>query len=341
MKRVALLGPAWESKGGVNVLVKHLGKFFTQQGVEVHYFPVGKTTLKESAFFHPVNTDAKKEQIKQLLEKLNNFKFNLIIANNLRTSYILSLYSKQKDINDLYIIHQGRILQDKIKWFHFKQKRKFNKIFKNKKVVLLNHCSKNAFIKKFQIKANYFVIPNGLDFEEIRKKASQFSVKGNYIIGVGRLEKEKNFEYLIKAYGAGNFKEELWLLGDGPQQRELENLAKKLKIENKVKFLGWQKNPYPFIKNASLLVHPSKMESSANVFVESFILNTPVVATDIKCGPNEILIGELEKYLVPLNNIPQLTYTMEKALENYPPIKEKYIEKYRVEKVGEQYLQFL
>jgi glycosyltransferase involved in cell wall biosynthesis len=83
------------------------------------------------------------------------------------------------------------------------------------------------------------------------------------------------------------------------------------------------------------------MESFGNVIAEGLILNTPVVATDIKCGPNEILIGELEKYLVPLNNIPQLTYTMEKALENYPPIKEKYIEKYRVEKVGEQYLQFL
>ncbi|MRJ05937.1 MAG: hypothetical protein C6I01_00230, partial [Epsilonproteobacteria bacterium] len=212
MKQIAFLGPPLDSHGGVNIVIKELGNFFTNQGIEVHYFPIGKTNIKESEFIHPINTNSKKEQLKLFFEKFKYYNFHLTIANNLRTSYILSIYSQNVPINDLYVIHQGRILQDKIRWFYFKQRKKFRKIFTGKKIILFNRCSYDRFIKKFRIKADYFIIPNSFNLEEIKKKASLFPVKGKYILGVGRLEKEKNFEYLIKAYGAGNFKEELWLL---------------------------------------------------------------------------------------------------------------------------------
>jgi len=341
MKKIALLGPNLESPGGVNVFIHHLNKFFINKGFEVHLFPVGKTKIKDSKYIHPIDTNKKQIQFRLLTEKLKKFTFDLIIANNLRTSSILSSLNLN---NDLYVMHQGRIIQNSRMFIAFKQKRKFKKIFNGKRLVFLNECFKNEFLKKFQIDISYKIIPNPFDFEEIKHKANEFMVNGEYIVYVGRLEEGKNLEYLINAYAKSKINKELWLVGYfkyKSYEKKILRLITKLNIQNKVKLLGWQNNPYPFIKNASLLVHPSKFESFGNVLVEALILNTPVIATDIKCGPREILIDELSDFLVPLKNERVFANKIYQALERYPEIKERYIEKYNFKNVGEQYLQFL
>jgi glycosyltransferase involved in cell wall biosynthesis len=338
MKKIAFLGPNLESYGGVNVVINHLSRFFRNNGFEVHLFPVGRTKIKESEFIHPINSNKKSQQFEELKAKLSKFNFDLIIANNLRTSAILSSLNTK---NDLYIIHQGRILQKSGFLNTLKQKLKFKKIYENKRVVFLNNCFKDEFLKKFKISLNYKIIPNPFDFEEIKKRACEFDVKGEYILGVGRFTKDKNFDYLIKSYAKGNFLKELWLLGDGEERENLKKLVEKLNLKGKVKFLGWQENPYPYIKNASLLVHPSKFEALPTILIEALILNTPVIATDIKCGPGDILMNELKDFLAPLNRVEILSNKMKKALKSYPKIKDEYIEKYRLENVGCQYLQFL
>ncbi|MEO1958274.1 MAG: glycosyltransferase [Nautiliaceae bacterium] len=338
MKKIAFLGPNLESYGGVNVAINHLKKFFEEKGIEVHLFPVGRTKIKESEFIHPINSNKKSTQFNELKAKLSKFDFDLVIANNLRTSAILASLKLK---NDLYIIHQGRVLQKSDFLNILKQKLKFKRIYENKRVVFLNNCFKDEFLKKFKIPVTYKIIPNPFDFKEIKKRACEFDVKGDYILGVGRLTKDKNFDYLIKAYAKGNFSKELWLLGDGEERINLKKLVEKLNLKDKVKFLGWQDNPYPYIKNASLLVHPSKFESFGNVLVEALILNTPVIATDVKCGPREILIDKLSNFLVPLNKDLFLADKIKEALNSYPKIKKEYLEKYKFENVGKKYLEFL
>ena len=338
MKKIAILGPSLESFGGVNVTIKELSDFFKKQNFEVHLFPVGKTEINDNECIHPINSDKKDKQFLLLKEKIKRFDFDLIIANNLRTHFLLSSLNLK---NDLYVFHQGSLLQKKSFFTYLKQKIKFKKIYNKKRVVFLNECFKNGFLRKFKVDLYYKLIPNPFDFERIRKRAVEFELESDYILGVGRLTKDKNFEFLLKAYALGNFKQELWILGEGKEKEKLKSLAKKLNIADKVKFIGWQQNPYPYIKNASLLVHPSKFESFGNVLVEALILNTPVVATDIKCGPNEILTEELSEFLVPLNRVDILAEKIYKALENYPEIKDEYIEKYKLENVGKKYLEFL
>jgi glycosyltransferase involved in cell wall biosynthesis len=299
---------------------------------------VGKTEIKDSEFIHPINSDKKDKQFLLLKEKIKHFEFDLIIANNLRTHFLLSNLNLK---NDLYVFHQGSLLQKKSFFTSLKQKIKFKKVYNKKRVVFLNECFKNEFLHKFKIDLDYKIIPNPFDFEKIRKKAVEFEVEGDYILGVGRLTKDKNFEFLLKAYALGNFKQELWILGDGKEKEKLRNLTKKLNIADRVKFLGWRSNPYPYIKRASLLVHPSKKESFGNVLVEGLVLNTPVIATDIKCGPGEILTGELKEFLVPLTDSKFLCDKMQLALNNYPQIKEEYIEKFKLENVAKKYLEFL
>jgi len=337
MKKIAILGPNLESQGGVNVVIEHLKNFFISQNIEVYLYPVGKTNIKESKYIHPINSNNKKIQLKLLEQKFMD-DFNLVIANNLRTHYLLSNLNVN---NDLYVFHQGSVLQEKNFITSLKQKIRFKKIYNNKRVVFLNKCFKDEFLRKFNVNIEYTVIPNPFDFEKIKRKADQIKINGDYILGVGRFTKSKNFDFLLKAYAKGDFSEELWLLGDGEERENLQRLAVNLGIEKKVKFLGWHKNPFPYIKNAKILVHPSKFEALPTILIEALILNTPVIATDIKCGPGDILMNELKDFLVPLNNVEILSDKMKKALKSYPKIKDEYIEKYRLENVGCQYLRFL
>ena len=333
MKKIALLGPNLESPGGVNVVVKFLGRGFIEKGYEVHYFPVGKTNIKDDEFIHTVNSDNKKEQLKILKEKIKKFPCDYYISNNLRTNDLLSILGIE---NSFYVFHQGKVLQPKNFYVRLKQKFEFSKRYNNKNLIFLNECYKNEFFKIYSyIKPKSVnIIPNPFDFELIRKKANEFEVKGNYIVAVGRLSYEKNYEYLIKSYKLSEIKEELWLIGEGKERKNLERLVKNLNLENRVKFLGWQKNPYPYIKNAKLFCLSSKFEALPTVMIESLILNTPVIATDIKCGPRDILRNE--KYLVPLNNEEIFAKKIKNIKGIIPDVN---IKRFKIENVVNKYIE--
>lgn len=146
------------------------------------------------------------------------------------------------------------------------------------------------------------MIYNPFNFKKIRKKALDIKklteeenklLKQKYIIMVSRLELEmKDFFTLFNAYkelGLKNKNLKLYLLGDGPDRKVIEEKIKELNLEDKILLLGMKKNPYPWIKNAELLVHSSKHEGLPTVIIEALILNTVVVATDCPTGPKEIL----------------------------------------------------
>lgn len=113
------------------------------------------------------------------------------------------------------------------------------------------------------LKEKFFRIYNSFDFNKIREKSLQENtikqkeyLKDNYIVAVGRLEEtQKDFTTLIEAYALveSKIKEKLFIIGEGRHRKELENLVKKLKIEEKVLFMGYQSNPFPWIKNSKII----------------------------------------------------------------------------------------
>jgi len=115
-------------------------------------------------------------------------------------------------------------------------------------------------------------------------------------------------------------------------------LSKKLGIEQKVKFLGFVKNPYPYIKNAKLLVSSSNSEGLPRVIVESLILNTPVVSTYSSEGVFEVMENALKEFVVPKNDPKALADKMKQALKSYPRIEEKYYKKFSEEESFRRFL---
>lgn len=102
------------------------------------------------------------------------------------------------------------------------------------------------------------------------------------IIGVGRLELEKNFACLLDAMANFEAKDdiELWLVGDGSQRKALETRVADLKLSEKVKILGYRPDVTNLLSAADIFVLPSKFEPFGMSAVEAMLSGLPVVGTN-------------------------------------------------------------
>ncbi|MBN2395653.1 MAG: glycosyltransferase [Candidatus Atribacteria bacterium] len=146
-----------------------------------------------------------------------------------------------------------------------------------------------------------------------------FKEKGyKVILGVGRLEKQKNFSLLIKAFNKVREarKVRLIICGEGKQREELEDLIQEQGLENDISMPGFVDNPYAYMAKADVFVLSSLYEGFGNVLVEAMACGTPVVSTDCPSGPSEII--EKGKYgkLVPINDINSLAEAILETLDH-------------------------
>ncbi len=111
------------------------------------------------------------------------------------------------------------------------------------------------------------------------------------IVTAGRLVDEKDHLTLIRSFSmvCKNIKVDLIILGEGELKEKLQEKVNQLQLDEKVHFLGFQKNPYPFIKNADIFVLSSLSEGFGHVLVEAMACGTPIVSTDCKPGSTEVL----------------------------------------------------
>jgi len=166
-----------------------------------------------------------------------------------------------------------------------------------------------------------------------------------YILAVGRLEREKGYSYLLRAYSliCRRIEEKLVILGTGEDKAELKQLTEDLGILEKVLFLGFQKNPYKFMNGASLFVLSSLSESFALVIPEAMACGVPVISTDCPSGPREIITNGNNGILVPPANEKILAEAMLSLLRDKNLRKQFSIEgkkrakDFRIEKILPQY----
>ncbi len=112
-------------------------------------------------------------------------------------------------------------------------------------------------------------------------------------MGVGRLEKQKDFPNLIRAFAKVRKVREarLVILGWGNEMSELENLTRVLDVHEDVAFLGAVRNPYAYMARSAVFALSSLYEGLPTVLIEAMAMGVPVVSTDCPHGPAEILNG--------------------------------------------------
>jgi glycosyltransferase involved in cell wall biosynthesis len=131
------------------------------------------------------------------------------------------------------------------------------------------------------------IVRNPVDINQIRIMATEKvipimekleSASINFI-AAGRLVPVKGFDILIEAIAlCRNPHINLTILGEGPMQKKLELLVEGRKLKNQVRFVGFQKNPYPYFLKADAYILSSLYEGFPNVILEALACNTPVIS---------------------------------------------------------------
>ncbi len=224
-------------------------------------------------------------------------------------------------------------------------------------------CISNSEGNKRDLQDNFGVkhtisIPNPFDIDNIKKQSNaEITIlkKRFTFVTVGRLDNGKNHILIIDAIK--DLEADLWIIGDGELKRELEQYISKLNLEEKVYILGKKENPFAFISKADCFVFASNHEGFPNVLIEALACALPVISTDCKSGPREILSPdsdwsfqlkdkiEIAEFgmLVPIKNVEQLKISMSLMINDIQvryEYKEKSMERannFRIENVIKQY----
>ena len=175
-------------------------------------------------------------------------------------------------------------------------------------IVAVSQGVKESLIKLGVPEEKIKVIYNPYPIEEIRESAKEpveeVFEKAEYVITTGRLTKQKGQWYLLRVFRElkKSYPElKLLILGDGELKSYLVKLSQNLGLKTyvwdrdklsenfDVYFLGFKKNPFKYVSRARLFVFPSLWEGFGNVLVEAMACGVPVISSDCKSGPREIL----------------------------------------------------
>ena len=265
-----------------------------------------------------------------------------------RYPFLIKNFSKKKyDIEISFLEGYSTLLianrknnVKKIAWVHtdlIKHKTISRKLeernYKNiDKIICVSDNSKKSIENLYpDIEAKIEVIYNPILKEEILEKSLKkrniyFNEKIN-IVTVGRLNKQKGYDILLRAHNEllkKGLNYNLYILGEGEERKKLEQYIKENTIEKNTFLLGFKENPYPYIKEADIFISSSRYEGYSLVVAEALCLEKPIIATDC-VGPVELLDNGKYGLLAEVENVESLKKNMEKLILN-KELREKYSE---------------
>ena len=134
------------------------------------------------------------------------------------------------------------------------------------------------------------------------------------LLAMGRLHVAKAFDVLLKALVQVP-DAYLWIAGEGPLHRDLEALACELRVEPRVRFLGWRHDRAALLAAADICVFPSRYEPFGAVTIESWAQGVPLVAA-AAAGPGATITDEMDGLLVPVDDVGALASAIRRVLDD-------------------------
>lgn len=163
------------------------------------------------------------------------------------------------------------------------------------------------------------VIHNAVTIDE--KLVSSPVKKEKYIVGMGRLHRQKNFQLLIDAFNLiqNEFKDyKLVIYGEGELRGILQEKIDSYNLKERVILAGNTNEPYKKMLESRIFVLSSDFEGMPNVLMEAMALGIPVISTD--CSPGgaaELIENNVNGVLVPCNNAELLASAMRRLIKDY------------------------
>lgn len=303
--------------GGAEKLLVLLCQTLQEKGVKAELFTfshnngdyaVPKGIARHNLPFADIGYEEKAKIVSEWLinQERKQGAYDLIVS-NLRSSD--EIWSRVNHDSIYFCIHNHtstRDVMDKKWWQKKKILAEIRTLYTDKNLIAVSQGVADDLIDNLNIRPKSIcVIPNGFDFEEIRKLSLEplNAPCEQYILHVGSFKAQKRHDRLLEAYAKSDIAYPLVLLGKGSASRtkKIKRWIKKYSLEGRVYMPGFSDNPYTWIARAQMLVLSSDCEGFGRVLVEALALGVPVVSTNCPSGPSDILNGELIKGLSALN----------------------------------------
>ena len=252
-------------------------------------------------------------------------------------------FLKSRDKNDIFIIHLISVLPLILSLiFNFKCKfvlrisgypklnifRKFFWKLSNKKLSAImcptvdtyNDLVNSKIFDEHKCHVLYDPILEVSKFKKLKEeKIEHNNINKKYIINIGRLSVQKNQSFLIKSFKKiseidNSFN--LIILGEGELENKLKSLSKKLKLNNKIFFLGHVDNVFKYLNNAKYFILTSRWEDPGFVLLEAAFTRTTIISADCPNGPKEILDNGRGGFIFNSNNIKNFIEIFKNAEES-------------------------
>ena len=293
--------------------------------------------------------------VKQLSRIIRKEQPALIVSFLTYTNYLILLARSCSQFNVPVILSEHGNLSKSLENQRFKYtKRGIIRFFypKAEKIIAVSQGVKEDIVNKYFLPADRIsVIYNSVDFELVKKNKhervghSWFRENIPVIIACGRLIPSKGFTDLITAFSlvCSQSPARLVFIGAGEERDKLEKLTKKLGLNKKVLFLGYQEDPFKFMARATIFALSSYWEGFGNVIIEAMACGTPVISTRCPSGPDEIITDGLNGLLVPVGDVDALAGAILRLLKD-EPLRKRLAEEgkkragdFRVEKMVAEY----
>lgn len=360
--------------GGGGVAAKKLAEGFIKLGYEVDYLTTWFKGLKEYEKVDGINVYrikviGRKELPTATMQSLVSFPFKaykkaceLYEKNNyefINTQFAVPTgplgiwLSRKYNLKNILSIHGGDIhdptkkSSPHNKWYLRKTVRW---VMNNSYAIAAQSSNTRAnALKYFHPNKDISIIP--LPYEQVKfkkKSRKKLGLKEDnfYLIGIGRLVKRKGFDFFIETLAEIKDKKvHALIIGDGPEKENLINLAKRLKVSDRVHLLGQvsEEKKFQYLSNSDLYVLSSVHEGFGIVIQEAMQVGLPVVATD-NGGQVDIIKNNQNGFLLKFGDKITMKNRIERLLKNkkeYIRISDnnkKKVLEYKLENIAKQYL---
>lgn len=176
-----------------------------------------------------------------------------------------------------------------------------------------------------------------------RQKISNDFNHNNYILSIGRLTKQKNFQFLIKAYTL--LKKEvmhlpkLIIIGEGEEKNNLNHKIRENNMEKDIFILGYKSNVFQYLHKSLFFLLSSSWEDPGFVLVEAAASNKLILSSNVLSGPKEFLYNKSSGFLFEKENIRDFKNKVKYILSNINS-KEIFINKVNAKKNSKNYTLF-
>ena len=364
IKELIILYPSFE-KGGATENLINFTNISAEKGIKIYLISNITQRDKIKFFnrnikFYNVKSKITIGSLNRLITSINSIitLFTLLKKINNKNSLIVSFQSHilpiifSKIFKRKIIIRNSEDILDATKYADYKISALFVYLLKIffynfSDGIITNSKGSKFSLKKFLLNKNVKTIYNPY----LKKKSNRNKKKrSNILLSVGRLTKQKDFRTLIFAFykirdEIINYK--LIIIGDGELKNSLIKLTKDLQIEKRVIFLGWRNKLDKYYKKSKLFVLSSLYEGLGNVLIDAINYEVPIVTTNCKSGPSEIINNKKGGYLSTVSDSDELSKKILFALKYYNLSKKKIlfakknIDRFLISKNSLKYLEYI